>query len=102
MTAQLAQWVLLGHASLVVVLSLTTFFVYGLDKRRAKTQGRRVPERTLHLLAWFGGAPGGLMGRRTFRHKTRKSGFSARLALAMILHAAIAAALAWMWLGTKG
>ena len=53
----------------------------GLDKRAArrngarKTQGkgalRRIPERTLFLPALLGGALGGVLGMRTFHHKTR-------------------------------
>ncbi|MBQ3223440.1 MAG: DUF1294 domain-containing protein, partial [Clostridia bacterium] len=51
--------------------NLITFTVYGADKRRAKRGGRRVPEKTLFLLAVMGGSPGALAGMYTFRHKTR-------------------------------
>ena len=52
-------------------VSLALLIMMGLDKRRARTGGRRVPERTLFLLALLFGAPGGLLGMYAFRHKTR-------------------------------
>ena len=59
----------------VIVLSLITFILYGVDKAQSKTGGWRVPELTLHLLALLGGFPGGWAGRSIFRHKTQKGIF---------------------------
>lgn len=96
MDPELARGLLVGHAAWVALLSLTTFAVYGIDKRRAKTAGaRRISERALHRLSWLGGVAGGWLGRRFFRHKTVKAGFRIRLVLASILHVGIACALAW-------
>lgn len=52
-------------------MSLVTFCLYGVDKRRAVRGMWRVPERVLLLLGLLGGAAGGLLGMRTFHHKTR-------------------------------
>jgi uncharacterized membrane protein YsdA (DUF1294 family) len=49
--------------------------VYATDKAQAGLAGRRVSERTLHLLALAGGWPGALVAQRYFRHKTRKVRF---------------------------
>ncbi len=85
----------------MTLLGVATFLAYGVDKRRAKSaKGRRVPERTLHQLSWFGGVVGGWLGRRVFRHKTRKRGFAVRLVLATLLHLTIAGTLAWLALRT--
>jgi len=54
------------------LVSAVTFVVYGIDKRRAATGGRRVPEATLHGLELLGGWPGALLGQSVFRHKRRK------------------------------
>lgn len=90
----LAQIVSCAHICLVCALSIVTFATYGVDKRRAKRKGaRRVPEATLHRLAWLGGAPGGLLARQVLRHKSRKRDFAIRLGLATGLHLAIGATL---------
>ncbi len=79
-----------------LALSGITFGVYGFDKRRARRGGRRVRERTLHLLALLGGWPGALLGRRHFHHKTLKRGFSAVLYATVLLHLAL-----WAWVGYR-
>ena len=56
-------------------VSLVTFVQYGWDKRQAKKQKRRIPEKRLHLLALAGGTPGAFLGQITFRHKTQKKSF---------------------------
>ena len=61
-------------AALLIYLALVNviaFAVYGADKRRAKKERRRVPEKTLFLLALIGGSVGAWAGMYTFRHKTR-------------------------------
>ena len=54
----------------VGAMSLMAFFLYGLDKRRAKRDGRRIPELTLLTFAALGGGLGALLGMLLFRHKT--------------------------------
>src|SRR4051812_9186491 len=76
----------LAYLGLVAVMSGACFVAYGLDKRRATRGGRRVPERTLHLLAFLGGWPGALLGRRQFRHKTKKVPFRIVFWAVVVLH----------------
>lgn len=71
-----------------------TFVVYGFDKRRAVDGGRRVRERTLHLLELAGGWPGALLAQSVFRHKRRKRGYMAVFAGIVLLH--VAGWAAWM------
>lgn len=80
-------------AGLYLLVSAVTFVAYGLDKRRAVRGGDRIPERTLQTLALLGGWPGALLGRKHFRHKTRKRAFSATLYAIALLHIAL-----WAWL----
>ena len=55
----------------LLVLTLGTFIVCGIDKFAAKKQMRRVPEKTLFLLSAIGGSVGMFAGMLTFRHKTQ-------------------------------
>ena len=54
----------------LAAVNVVAFAVYGADKRRAKKDKRRVPEKTLFLLAIIGGSVGAWAGMYTFRHKT--------------------------------
>ena len=63
--------VVTAAALLCLGMSIVLFVIMGLDKRFAKTEHRRVPEKRLFVLAAFLGASGGLMGMYIFRHKTR-------------------------------
>ena len=67
--------VVVVYLIVVCIASLWTFLAYGIDKRRARVGSRRVPEKSLHLLAFVGGWPGALAGQQVFRHKTQKLGF---------------------------
>ena len=53
------------------VLSLLAFVLYGADKRKAKRKEWRIPEKTLLLTSFLGGALGGLAAMQLFRHKTK-------------------------------
>ena len=55
----------------LIAVNVLAFVLMGLDKRRAKKNAWRIPERTLFLPVIFGGALGGVAGMRLFRHKTR-------------------------------
>lgn len=72
----------------LVLINLVTFFVFGWDKFKAKYKekhetARRVPEKTLFLLAGLGGSVGALLGMRVWHHKTLHRSF--RLGIPAIL-----------------
>lgn len=92
---------LLVYLGFVCVCSIVSFAVYGFDKRRAGIGGRRVPERTLHLLAFLGGWPGALLGQRHFRHKTRKVPFLIAFWAVVALHIVIVGAMAYTFFGAQ-
>ena len=71
---------------IVLVMSLICFVIYGYDKRQAKNNGWRIPERTLHTLALLGGWPGALLGQQYFRHKTQKLQFRLTTYLMIVVH----------------
>ena len=60
--------------------------VYAYDKLMARRGGWRVPERTLHLLTFAGGAAGALFAMIVLRHKTRHRGFWMGAVAALTLH----------------
>ena len=91
-------YVLLTYLAVTAVMSLFAFLAYGWDKRRARLDGRRVPEKTLHLLALSGGWPGALAGQKTFRHKTQKVSFQIVFWMTGAFHLAILSALAYVWI----
>ena len=59
----------------LIVVNLGAYFTYWLDKRRARSGGRRISER--ELVAWplVGGWAGALLAMRRLRHKTQKRSF---------------------------
>ena len=59
----------------LVVINIFTFFVYGVDKIKAKHDRWRISERTLLLLALVGGFFGAFSGMKLFRHKTQHRKF---------------------------
>lgn len=86
-------WAVIGSpwgllAIWLVVINLITFFVFGFDKFKAKYKekhehARRVPEKTLFLLAILGGSIGALVGMRVWHHKTLHRSF--RVGIPLIL-----------------
>ena len=58
-----------------VIMSLIGLFIMGEDKKRAKKHQYRISERTLWLVALFGGAIGTTAGMQFYRHKTKHLAF---------------------------
>ncbi|MBR0081516.1 MAG: DUF1294 domain-containing protein [Clostridia bacterium] len=69
----------------LAVINAVALILYGLDKRFAKRGTRRIPERTLLLSAFFGGALGAAIGMLLFRHKTKKPKFLVLVPIALVL-----------------
>jgi uncharacterized membrane protein YsdA (DUF1294 family) len=55
----------------VIIINIIGFFSMFIDKRRAKKNQWRIPEKTLFLFAILGGSIGSNIGMRLFRHKTK-------------------------------
>ncbi|MGO2508857.1 MAG: DUF1294 domain-containing protein [Vibrio hibernica] len=68
------------------VMSFVTFVIYWKDKRAAKKDQWRTPEKTLQLLALAGGWPGALIAQKLLRHKTRKFSFQVIFWLMVVLN----------------
>lgn len=79
----------------LAAVNVVAFAVYGADKRRAKKERRRVPEKTLFLLAAIGGSLGAWAGMYAFRHKTRHWYFVWGIPAILAAQMALAVWLAW-------
>ncbi len=73
------------------VINIITFIAYARDKRLAKkANARRIPEKTLLLLAAIGGSIGALIAMYTLRHKTLHKKFFLGVPAILIAQTAIA------------
>lgn len=76
--------------SVWILWNFITFFAYGWDKIKAKRgSNRRTPEKTLILMAVFGGSIGALFGMNVWHHKTLHKKFSIGLPVILIVQVAI-------------
>lgn len=53
------------------ILSVITFFMYGIDKFKAQRGKWRISEKALLISSFIGGAVGGFLAMQLFRHKTK-------------------------------
>lgn len=73
----------------LVIINVLGFYVMWLDKQKAKLNRWRIPEASLHTLAWIGAAPAMLWARQVLRHKSRKKSFGISFTTASLLWIAI-------------
>ena len=59
----------------LVAINVVTFFLYGIDKWKAKRAKWRVPEATLLGFAVVGGSIGAWLGMKVWHHKTMHKKF---------------------------
>lgn len=71
-----------------VATNVVTFFMYGIDKWKAKRAKWRISEATLLGMAAIGGSVGAWMGMKLWHHKTQHKKF--RFGIPLILLAQIA------------
>lgn len=67
-------------------MSLVSYFVYFIDKEKAKNNHWRIPETFILLLDLVGGWPGGLAAQQILRHKNKKIFFQMFFWLIVLLH----------------
>ncbi|MDE5715760.1 MAG: DUF1294 domain-containing protein [Anaeroplasmataceae bacterium] len=71
------------------IMSILTFLLYKIDKKRAKKRQWRIKEAILLLFPWLMGGIGGFMGIYTVRHKTHHWYFPLNNMLALIAQASL-------------
>lgn len=70
----------------LIVINAFGLLIMLIDKHNAMCSKRRIPERSLLLVALIGGSFGCLCGMYLFRHKTRHLKFSIGLPVIFALH----------------
>ena len=68
-----------------VIMNVISFFLMRYDKQCAKAGRRRVPEKTLFLVAALFGALGGTAAMWLFRHKTKHWYFKLLFPLMLVI-----------------
>ena len=81
--------IVIAAAAVLVCLNLVSFLLMGNDKKRARKNQRRIPEKTLFLSAALFGALGGTLGMFVFRHKTKHWYFRLFFPLMLVAQAGI-------------
>ena len=69
----------------LLLINLAAFVLMGLDKRKAKKNLWRIPEKTLFLSAILGGSAGAIAGMYVFHHKTRHWYFVIGMPLILVI-----------------
>lgn len=69
----------------LLVINAVAFFVYGIDKLKARKDWWRIPESTLLLLAAIGGSIGAWLGMKVWHHKTMHRKFQYGLPVIFLL-----------------
>lgn len=66
-------------------MNILSFILFGWDKRLAIRHKERIPERTLLLCAFLGGALGAMLGMWCFHHKTLHWKFQVLIPIFLLL-----------------
>ena len=69
----------------LLAVNIATFFLYGIDKYKAKKGQWRISEATLLLMAVIGGSIGALAGMRLWHHKTMHKKFKYGIPVIIIM-----------------
>ena len=79
--------IILGY---LLAVNIATFFLYGIDKYKAKKNKWRISEATLLTMAAIGGSIGAWAGMRLWHHKTMHKKFKYDIPVIIILQVALA------------
>ena len=86
----------------LIVTNVVTFFMYGVDKWKAKRSKWRIREAALLLLAALGGSIGAWLGMHVWHHKTMHKKFRYGIPLIIILQIALVAVVLFSSCSHKG
>ena len=73
----------------LVVINVVTFFMYGIDKWKARKSLWRIREASLLMLAVLGGSIGAWLGIKVWHHKTQHKKFRYGIPAIIIVQIAV-------------
>ena len=91
------KYMVYGILLYLAAINIVAFFLYGIDKWKARHDKWRVTEARLIAVALLGGSVGALLGMKIWHHKTQHPKFRFGLPLILCLHLAIAAAAVYFY-----
>jgi uncharacterized membrane protein YsdA (DUF1294 family) len=71
-----------------ILINVVTFFLFGIDKWKAKKGRWRISEATLLIFAVIGGSIGAWLGMKTWHHKTMHKKFKYGIPLILLVQIA--------------
>lgn len=89
----------LGVLIYLAAINIVTFFLYGIDKWKAKRSKWRIEESTLLWWAAFGGTIGALLGIKVWHHKTLHKKFTWGVPAILIAQMAVVGLIFYALLG---
>ena len=75
----------------LAAINVVTFFLYGIDKLKAKRSKWRISEATLIWLSVFGGSIGACLGMKAWHHKTQHKKFKYGIPFILLMQIALVA-----------
>jgi len=69
-----------------ILINLISFFMFYVDKQKARQDKWRIKEKTLHLTSFLGGTLGSIVAMIFFHHKTKKPLFVVITGIALIVN----------------
>jgi uncharacterized membrane protein YsdA (DUF1294 family) len=87
------------HIALIyfVIINVVTFFMYGIDKWKAKKSKMRIRETALLGLAVLGGSIGAWLGMKVWHHKTLHKKFRFGVPAIIIIQLLLIGYLLYKW-----
>jgi len=81
----------------LVIINVVTFFIYGIDKWKAKKSKWRIRETALLGLAVLGGSIGAWLGMKVWHHKTLHKKFRLGVPAIIIIQLSLIGCLLYKW-----
>lgn len=82
----------------LVAINVITFFMYGIDKWKAKQSKWRIKESTLLGLSAIGGSIGALLGMKVWHHKTLHKIFKYGVPLMLLAQIILIGVIWYFWI----